>query len=58
MDGREQLKRSRAEALRLATQADKQSERAYYLAVADAITNSYGHGASIAKTIPRTKRPD
>jgi len=57
MDEREQLKRSRAEALRLATHADTQSERVYYLAVADAIMNSYGHGATIANAIQRAERP-
>jgi len=40
---------SHEKALRLADQALTRRERDYYLAVADCVVNSYGHGANIAK---------
>lgn len=52
---REQVNQSTAEALRLARETDKQSERAYYLAVADAIVNSYGHSANIVDALQAKK---
>jgi hypothetical protein len=55
MDEREEQGSSRDGALRLAEEADTQPERDYYLAVADALINSYGHGTKIADAIQGRK---
>ena len=54
MDDRKQFDQS-ARVLRLAEDAHTPLEHAYYLAVADAIVNSYGHAASIAKATQGVK---
>ena len=54
MDERKQLDQS-ARVLRLAEDAHTPLEHAYYLAVAGAIMNSYGHAASIVKATQGVK---
>ena len=50
MDERLGLERSKIKVLQLATTTDKAMERKYYLAVADCMVNSYGHGAKLLQS--------